>query len=159
MLILWDSEHILKAYFNPDTDTFDLVSSCLAEEGSAITIDGTMSLGVDEEGLFHHLSIVVDPEASQEGFSERPSDCPVASLAEVELVDDNGAKVSFDPPNGILRVSFDGVKAVEWARLGPNLVWLALSEEGHLAAIVAEGVSRDPKGKAQAAWLAEMGCD
>ncbi|MCP5021614.1 MAG: hypothetical protein GY930_07530, partial [bacterium] len=45
----------------------------------------------------------------------------------------------------------------EWARLGPNLVWLALDEDGNLAAIVIEGVSRDPKGKAQAAWLAEMG--
>ena len=159
MLILWDSEHILKAYFNPDTDTFDLVSSCLAEEGRATTIDGAMSLGVDDEGLFHHLSIVVDSEASREGFPERPSECPVASLAEVELVDDGGAKVCFDSPNGILRITFDGVEAVDWARLGPNLVWLALNEEGHLAAIVTEGVSRDPKGKAQATWLAEMGSD
>lgn len=157
MLIIWDSEHILKAYLNPETNTFDLVSSFLAEEGRATTIDGAMSLGVDEEGLFHHLSIDVDPDASRAGFPERPSDCPVAALAEVELQDGGGAKVCFDAPTGTLQLTFDGVEATEWARLGPNLVWLALDEEGCLAAILVEGVSRDPKGKAQAAWLAEMG--
>ncbi len=159
MLILWDGEHILKAYLNPDSNTFDLVSSFLAEEGRATTIDGAMSLGVDEEGLFHHLSIIVDPGASQEDFPARPAECPVAVQAEVELVDGGGAKVCFDAPSGTLHLAFEGVEAIEWARLGPNLVWLALDEDGNLAAIVIEGVSRDPKGKAQAAWLAEMGND
>lgn len=159
MLILWDGEYIFKAYLNPDTDTFDLVSSFLAEDGRATSIDGAMSLGVDEEGLFQHLSIVVDPKASHRGFPERPADCPVATLAEVELVEGGGAKVCFDAPTGTLRLTFDGIEPIEWARLGPNLVWLALDDEGNLAAIVVEGVSRDPQGKAQAAWLAEMGND
>ncbi|MDF1838682.1 MAG: hypothetical protein P1V35_12500 [Planctomycetota bacterium] len=159
MLIIWDGEHILKAYLDPETNTFDLVSSFLAEDGRATTMDGAMSLGVDEEGLFHNLSIVVDPEAPKKGLDVRPADCPVASMAEVELMEGGGAKVCFDAPTGTMQLSFDGVEATEWARLGPNLVWLALNEEGYLASIVVEGVSRDPKGKAQAAWLAEMGND
>jgi hypothetical protein len=75
------------------------------------------------------------------------------------LREGGGATVCYDPPGGTLHLSFEGVEPKEWARLGPNLVWLALDEEGCLAAIAIEGISRDPKGKAQAAWLAEMGND
>jgi hypothetical protein len=49
-----------------------------------------------------------------------------------------------------------GVDAVQWARVGPNLLWLAIDDDAHLAALVFEGVSRDPGGKAQSAWLSEM---
>ncbi len=159
MLVLWDGDHILKAYFDPLTSTLDLVSSFLAEGGRAASLEGALSLGVDEDGLFHHLSLTIQPDASSEGFPQRPSDCPVASRAEVELSEGGRAEVTYDATTGTLRLRFDGIEAVEWARLGPNLVWLALDEDAQLAAMVVEGVSKDPGGKAQAAWLAEMGVE
>ncbi|MCA9000917.1 MAG: DUF2283 domain-containing protein, partial [Planctomycetes bacterium] len=149
----------LKAYFDPETNTFDLVSSFLIEEGRATSVDGALSLGVDEEGLFHHLSIVIDAENPASPSLQRPAECPVASVAEVELVEGASARVLYDRPAGTLHLEFKDVEATEWARLGPNLVWLALDADGNLAALVVEGVSRDPKGKAQAAWLSEMGND
>ncbi|MCB9907162.1 MAG: hypothetical protein H6830_05555 [Planctomycetes bacterium] len=157
MLVLWDSDHILKAYFDPKTSTLDLVSSFLAEGGRAAAFDGALSLGVDEDGLFHHLSLNINPADQPLGMPERPEDCPVATQAEVEVVEGGSAKVAYSPTGGMLCLAFDGIEAKEWARLGPNLVWLALDDEGQLAAIVVEGISRDPGGKAQAAWLAEMG--
>ena len=159
MLVLWDGDHILKAYFDPLTSTLDLVSSFLAEGGRAATLDGALSLGVDEEGLFHHLSLTIDPKATLEGFPKRPADSPMASRAEVELAEGGRAEVAYDAGQGSLCLRFPGVEAKDWARLGPNLVWLALDDEAQLAAIVVEGVSKDPGGKAQAAWLAEMGID
>ena len=159
MLVLWDGDHILKAYYDPETATMDLVSSFLAEGGRAAAMDGALSLGVDEEGLFHHLSLSVDPDPPNKEQPKRPSECPTAARAEVEIVEGGGATVAYDSSAGCLCMAFDGVEAKEWARLGPNLVWLALDEEGRLAALVVEGVSRDPGGKAQMAWLAEMGVE
>ena len=159
MLVLWDGDHILKAYFDPETSTLDLVSSFLAEGGRAASMEGALSLGVDEDGLFHHLSLSIEPDADLTGFPQRPSECPVASRAEVELSEGGRAEVAYEANTGSLCLRFAGVEAVEWARLGPNLVWLALDDDAQLAAIVVEGVSKDPGGKAQAAWLAEMGID
>ena len=52
---------------------------------------------------------------------------------------------------------FDGVEPSIWGRLGDNLIWLALDEDARLASIVVEGVSLDPGGKGQLAWLDELG--
>ncbi|MEZ6004072.1 MAG: hypothetical protein R3F33_07780 [Planctomycetota bacterium] len=159
MLVLWDGDHILKAYHDPLTGCLDLVSSFLAEGGRAAAVGGALSLGVDEDGLFHHLSLSLDEDSKQQGLPTRPPDCPEAEQAEVELREGDAVRVAFDPAAGRLILSFDGIEPTQWARLGPNLVWLAVDDDGQLAAMVVEGVSKDPGGKAQAAWLAEMGVE
>ncbi len=157
MLVTWDSDHILKAYYDPKTQVLDLLASTICESGRATGLDGALSLGVDEDGLFHHLSLSIDEEALTKNLPRRPTESPVAAQAEVEVMENGGASVVFDSTRGVLCLAFEGVKPTEWARLGANLVWLALDGDGRLGAIVVEGVSTDPGGKAQLAWLAEMG--
>ena len=76
--------------------------------------------------------------------------------AGVTLVPDARLVGRFDSTEGVLRLRFEGVEPMHWARLGENLIWLAIDEQTRLAAMVIEGVSRDPGGKAQNTWLTEM---
>ena len=157
MLVIWDGDHILKAYYDPKTQVLDLLASTMVESGRAAALDGALSLGVDEDGVFHHMSLAIDPDDLRSDLPARPVDCPVASQAEVEIVEGSAASVGLDATAGVMCLAFKDIQPTEWARLGPNLIWLGLDEEGRLGALVVEGVSTDPGGKAQAAWLSEMG--
>jgi hypothetical protein len=155
VIVVWNGTDLFKAYHDPDTGWLDLVSSRPAEGGEAWTMGEGFSIGVDEEGNFCHLG--VDVGACTEGtFPTRPADAPMAVDAEVEVEQAHPPIWSFDAKHGRLSVIFRGVEFQQWGRMGDNLLWLALDEEGRLAALVFEGVSRDPGGRGQATWLSEV---
>ena len=81
----------------------------------------------------------------------------MAISADFELDDSDVMDFLLDSTEGTLRFSFGGRVPQEWARLGENLIWLGIDGDGRLAAMVIEGISRDTGGKAQCAWLAQMG--
>ena len=76
--------------------------------------------------------------------------------AEVQLVEGAAPRWLFDSAGGSLRVSFSDAEIILWGRVGENLLWLGLGEDGDMAALVFGGISRDPGGGAQAAWLKEV---
>lgn len=156
MIVLWDGGDLYKGYYDPQTGWLDLVSSRTAEGGQAHSVGETFLLSVDEEGTFCHLGLDVTA-GEAEPLLERPLEAPDALDAEVELLEDRQPTWFFDRSRGTLEVSFGDFGSAQWGRIGDNLLWLALDEEGCLRGFCFEGVSRDPGGKAQAAWLEDVG--
>lgn len=156
MMVIWNGRDLFKGYFDPKTGSLDLVTSRPVDGGEARTIGEGLTVAVDEEGLFCHLGLDVSSVPETPVF-ERPADVQEAVDAEVELPEDAAASWSFDSNLGSLCLVFEGVDPAIWGRIGDNLLWLALDDEGTVAAICFEGVSRDPGGKAQATWLEELG--
>ncbi len=156
MIVCWSGGDLYKGYFDPESGWVDIVSSRPAEGGEAFTVGEGFSLGVDEEGLFCHLGLAVTGVPT-ESLLTRPSQVPVAFEAETEIAPSCLPKWAFDPAQGRLTLSFDGIHPEEWGRLGDNLLWLALDGEGRVGGLCFEGISRDPKGRAQAAWLEDVG--
>ncbi len=156
MYVLWCGSDLFKAYHDPGTHWLDLVSSRSVEGGDAFSVGEDFTLSVDDTGAFCHLGLHAE-RGGQEELPERPDECRSAFDAEVELVETATPRWSLDPATGILRLAFEGIAIQQWGRIGDNLLWLALDDEGRLGAIVFEGVSRDPGGKGQAAWLEEVG--
>ena len=159
MDVLWIGSDLIKAYHDPRSDRVDVISSRIGEEGEAWSGESGLAIVVDQGGTFCTLEVPL-PACAETGERvelARPDECPSALEADVEVPDGSEARWHFDAARGTLRVVFDGVAAESWGRLGDNLVWLALDDEARLAAIVVEGVSRDPGGAGQAAWLGELG--
>ena len=156
MIVLWSGRDLVKGYHDPTTGWLDLVSNRPAEGGEAHTVGGGFSLARDEEGAFCHLGLDV-AQAVDVPPLQRPAEMREAVDAEVEVPTDTDPCWSFDAARGSLCVAFPGVSPQIWGRIGDNLLWLALDEEGRLAGLVFEGISRDPGGKAQATWLEEVG--
>lgn len=156
MIVLWSGSDLVKGYHDPATGWVDLVSNRPAEGGDAHTVGEGFSLARDEAGVFCHLGLDAG-QAVDAAPLERPAEAREAVDAEVEVPTDQAPRWSFDASRGSLCVAFAGVEPAIWGRIGDNLLWLALDEEGVLAGIVFEGVSRDPGGKAQATWLEEVG--
>ncbi|MEZ6020455.1 MAG: hypothetical protein R3F17_10245 [Planctomycetota bacterium] len=50
MLVLWDGDHILKAYHDPHRLS-GLQAQLSMEGGALAAVGGALSLGVDEDGL------------------------------------------------------------------------------------------------------------
>jgi hypothetical protein len=160
MFVRWDAELSYKAYHDPQTDRVAIVSSGVGGEGEMLALGGDepdLALLCEPDGCCSLLELERARAGSRdEHAGVRPADCPTALEAEVEIQD--GARLGwcFEAGAGTLWVRVAGVDAVQWARVGPNLLWLAIDDDAHLAALVFEGVSRDPGGKAQSAWLSEM---
>jgi len=161
MNALWIGSDLFKAYHDPSTGRIDVVASRFGAQGEALASESGLELYLDEEGTVCAFSLPVGEGApdSGSGLPRRPVECPSAVEAEVDVALDAAARWSFDPPTGTLRLSFEGIEPERWGRLGDNLVWLALDGEARLAAVVVEGVSRDPGGRGQLAWLDELGVD
>lgn len=158
MHVLWHGKDLVKAYHDPQTGLVDLVSGRPVQGGEALAVGTEFTLAVDEEGAFSHLTIDVrgDHAGKPGELLDRPAQYRTAVEALVELVGEATPHWSFDESSGSLRVGFEGLAADRWGRVGENLLWLGLDANANIAAIVFEGVSRDPGGKAQAAWLAEI---
>ncbi|MEZ6020456.1 MAG: hypothetical protein R3F17_10250 [Planctomycetota bacterium] len=78
----------------------------------------------------------------------------------MELREGDAVRVAFDPAAGRLILSLDGIEPTQWARLGPNS-WFGWRS---MTTVSSQpwwwrGSRRIPGGKAQAAWLAEMGVE
>ncbi|MFT7679643.1 MAG: hypothetical protein ACI8QC_003647 [Planctomycetota bacterium] len=156
MIVVFEGNHTYKAYHHPGTGVVDLVASVFDEEGIAAELGAGLSVGLGEDEEFQHLSLDLSGESGDMPVAERPEDAPSAVTAEVELAEGETPRYRFDASAGTLRISFGDLETSSWARVGRSLLWLAIDEESYLAAIVIEGVSKDPKGTAQAAWLEEM---
>lgn len=160
MYVRWDGELAYKAYHDPETDRVDIVSSGVGGEGEMLTLgEGEPSMGFlcEPDGFCSLIELERALAGSRDDLEwSRPDECAVATDAEVEVVAEGTTTWHFDAPTGTLRIRFEAVEPVQWARLGANLLWLAIDAEARLAALVFEGVSRDPGGKAQAVWLSEM---
>ncbi len=157
MRVVWHGSDLFKAYHDPQTATLDLVASRRAEGGEALAIGDEFALAVDESGAFCHLGIDVRKQLVSPDLPQRPPDAAIAGLAEVELVESATVRWLFDATAGSLRISFGEVEVKLWGRIGESLLWLGLSDDGDMAALVFEGISHDPGGKAQATWLEEIG--
>ena len=156
MIVLWNGNDLFKGYYDPETGWLDLVSSRPAEGGQAWTVGEEFSLSVDETGAFCHLGLNIE-SARSESPLVRPAEARRAVDAEVEVIEDHAPQCSFDSSAGTLSVRFGGADVLQWGRLGDNLLWLALDDQGYIAGLVFEGVSRDPGGKGQSTWLEEVG--
>ena len=156
MYVLWIGSDLYKGYHDPRSGRVDVIASRIGTVGRALAVQD-FEIVVDEGGALCNLALEVGDRESSAGLPERPATCVSAVDAEVEVVEEAGIRWCFEPRLGTLRVAFDGVEPARWGRLGENLVWLALDAEARLAALVVEGISRDPGGKGQAAWLEELG--
>ena len=155
--VLWSGSDCFKAFFDPEAGLVEAVSNKLASGGTSVSLGEGLVLSFDEEEHVVHLSVAVEGCTDElEEPLERPGNERAATFAEVEVEPDVQASCSFDPAAGVLRVRFEERVAGEWGRIGSNLVWLALDGEQRLAGIVIEGISHDPGGAAQLAWLQEM---
>ena len=157
MRVVWHGSDLYKAYHDPRTVTLDLVASRPAERGQAVALGDEFALAVDDSGAFCHLGVDLRKRFAAPEPPNRPADAEIAGLAEVELVESVSPRWLFDATAGSLRISFGEVRVERWGRIGESLLWLGLSEDGDMAALVFEGISHDPGGRAQAAWLAEIG--
>lgn len=157
MDLVWIGAEALRAFHDPDSGALELLSSRRADEGSTWVLDPELSVAVDDDGVFCHLDLGAPARPGTLPLPERPRQAPVAEEASVELVPGAEPRWSYDETGGSLAVAFGDVFPESWARLGDNLVWLAIDDDARLAAIVVEGVSRDPAGRARAAWLADAG--
>lgn len=157
MRVVWHGSDLYKAYHDPQTVTLDLVASRPAERGQAVALGDEFALAVDDSGAFCHLGVDLRKRFAAPEPPNRPADAEIAGLAEVELVESVSPRWLFDATAGSLRISFGEVRVERWGRIGESLLWLGLSEDGDMAALVFEGISHDPGGRAQAAWLAEIG--
>jgi len=153
--ILFSGEDLYRGYFDPDGRTLEIVSSRDAESGVAWSPANDFLIGVDDEQFFSHAQLAIGAPFEHD-VPTPPEGCPVARIAETELVDDGAMAWHFDVASGVLTCIFEGAKREIWGRIGPNLLWLALDSEANLAALVLKGVARDPGGAAQAAWLANV---
>ena len=156
MIVVFEGSHTYKAYHHPGTGVVDLVASVFDDEGIAAELGAGLSIGLGADEDFQHLSLDLSAEPGDMPVAERPEESPSALSAEVELAEDALPRYRFDASAGSLRISFGDLETSSWARVGRSLLWLAIDEESRIAAIVIEGVSKDPKGTAQAAWLEEM---
>lgn len=156
MIVIWNGNDLFKGYFDPESGWLDLVSSRPADGGQAWTVGEGFSLSVDESGAFCHLGLDTQGAGGAAQVT-RPSETREAVDAEVEVLEDHEPQCSFDASAGTLSIRFCGAGVLEWGRLGDNLLWLALDDQGYLAGLVFEGVSRDPGGKGQSLWLEEVG--
>ena len=156
MIAFFDGDLSYKAYHDPDTGVVDLLSSAFVVAGRLGECGGGLSLGLDEEDSVRNLCLDLAADSGEMPVPERPEDVPIAFTAEVEMLPEATLRHRFDSSSGVLRMAFGDLDAMSWARLGNNLLWLAIDEESRLAALVIEGISRDRGGRAQAAWLDEM---
>lgn len=155
--VLWSGSDCFKAFFDSDAGLVEAVSNRLASGGTSISLGEGLVLSFDEEEHVVHLSVAVAGCADElEEPLDRPGNERAATFAEVEVEPDVPVSCSFDPAAGVLRIRFRERVASEWGRIGANLIWLALDGEQRLAGIVIEGVSHDPGGAAQLAWLQEL---
>lgn len=157
MLVAFDGRAIHKAFHDPETGTLDLWSAEADGEGHAVAWGDGLVLVADEDGTFAHLSLEPAALDTATAAPSRPADAARAVEAGVELCPDEAPALLFDGTEGTLRLRWGALEAVEWARLGDSLVWLGIDGDARLAALVVEGVSRDPGSRAQATWLAEQG--
>ena len=157
MRIAWRGSDLYKAYHDPQTGTLDLVASRQADGGEAMAMGDEFALAVDDSGAFCHLGVDVRKQFTSPEPPNRPPDAAVAGMAEVELVESISPRWLFDATAGSLRISFGEAEVELWGRIGESLLWLGLSADGAMAALVFEGISHDPGGRAQAAWLEEVG--
>jgi hypothetical protein len=157
MRVVWHGSDLYKAYHDPKSGTLDLVASRAAGGGQAVAMGDEFALAVDDSGAFCHLGVDVRKQFESPEPPNRPPDAAVAGLAEVELVESDAPRWLFDSTAGSLRISFGEADVKLWGRVGENLLWLGLSQDGDMAALVFEGISHDPGGGAQAAWLEEVG--
>lgn len=157
MLVAFDGRAIHKAFHDPETGTLDLWSAEADGEGHAVAWGDGLVLVADEDGTFAHLSLEPAALDTATAAPSRPADAARAVEAGVELCPDETPALLFDGTEGTLRLRWGALEPVEWARLGDSLVWLGIDGDARLAALVVEGVSRDPGSRAQATWLAEQG--
>lgn len=152
----FDGERLSKGFHDPDAGTLDFVVEGDADGGSAAAWGDVLTIGLDADRMVAHLACATAELPAADDLPTRPADAPRAVAAGVTLRVDLDVRGLFDGTEGTLRLAFGDLEPAHWARLGENLVWLAIDEDTQLAALVIEGISRDPGGKAQAAWLAEM---
>lgn len=115
-----------------------------------------MVLYSDPKGTLCQIEVDLNEATSCETLPERPDDCRTAIDVEAELAIEARPTVKFEPSTGVLQLAFEGIEAKTWGRLGDNRIWLALDEDYRLAAMVIEGVSRDPGGAGVATWLSQF---
>jgi hypothetical protein len=156
MLVTWIGSDSVRAYFDPARDVVDCLTDRPSEGGTSWTLDGALALAGDGDDIFCHIVLERAGLAQAAGVPERPAECPILERADLELDPSAAPRYHFDSTQGALRIAFEGVEARQWGRLGSNLAWLAIDDDGRLAAIVVEGVSRDSGGRGQLAWLAEV---
>lgn len=157
MLIAMEGDVRHKAFHDPKNQIIDLWAESAEAEGIAVAFGDALTMVGDDEGVFAHLSLEYGKLSMGDVLPNRPSECPMAISADFELDDSDVMDFLLDSTEGTLRFSFGGRVPQEWARLGENLIWLGIDGDGRLAAMVIEGISRDTGGKAQCAWLAQMG--
>ena len=152
----FDGGRLHKAFFDPEGGTLDMVVEGEHEGGSAVAWGDALCFDLDDESNIVHMAAeIAEIEVATE-LPKRPEDCGQAMAAGVTLRPDQPACGVFDASEGVLCLVFGDAKPHRWARLSENLIWIAIDDEANLAALVIEGISRDPGGKAQLTWLAEM---
>lgn len=158
MNVVWIGGDLYKAYYDPEEGRIEILSSRFGTEGEALAPEPGVDFVLDEGENVCSMGVQVGGlELSEAELPPRPGDCETALDAEVEVVESAAFRFSFQPQTGVLVMVFDGVEPTTWGRLGDNLIWLAIDEDARLASIVVEGVSLDPGGKGQLAWLDELG--
>lgn len=157
MRVVWHGSDLYKAYHDPQTGTLDLVASRPAGGGEAVAMGDEFALAVDDSGAFCHLGVDVRKQFTSTEPPNRPPDAETAGVAEVELSESAAPRWLFDATAGSLRISFGEEDVELWGRIGESLLWLGLNQDGDMMALVFEGISHDPGGKGQAAWLEEVG--
>lgn len=156
MRLYFDGELTYKAYYDPDTSVIDVISNAFEEEGRSDAFGGGLNICVDDEDNICSLSLDLAGDTGEIPVGDRPEEAPEAYVADVEVVREATPRYRFDPSAGTLRMAFGDLDSLVWARLKRNLIWLGIDDDSRLASMVVEGISRDPGGKAQAAWLQEM---
>ena len=158
MNVVWIGGDLYKAYYDPEEGRIEVISSRFGTEGAALAPESGVEFVLDDAENVCSMGVQIgELELSKAELPPRPDDCETALDAEVEVVESAPFRVSFQPRTGVLVMVFDGGEPSIWGRLGDNLIWLALDEDARLASIVVEGVSLDPGGKGQLAWLDELG--
>lgn len=152
----FDGGRLHKAFFDPEGGTLDLVVEGDHDGGSAVAWGDALCFDLDAVNNIVHLAAEVAEIEAAPKLPERPDDCGRAMAAGVTLQPDQPVRGQFDASAGVLRLVFGEAEPKRWARLSENLIWIAIDDDANLAALVIEGISRDPGGKAQLTWLAEM---
>lgn len=157
MLVIFEGRTRHKAFHDPGTKTIDLWSADARAEGNAFALGEALVVVCDDEGAFGHLSLDYSSLSLDGVLPNCPEECPTATIADLELTESDCLQALVDSAEGTMRLSFGERIPVQWARLGENLLWLGLDSTGCLASMMVRGISRDAGGKAQNAWLAEVG--
>ena len=156
MIVSLKGSDSLHAFHDPRTDKVELLSSRQPAGGQALPIGSDLVLYSDPEGTLCQIEVSLNDVAMAESLPERPSHCRTALDVEAEVSVSARPTVKFEPSSGVLQLVFEGIEAKTWGRLGDNLIWLALDDDFRLAALVVEGVSRDPGGAGVATWLSKF---